>query len=1188
MADLAKLQALAERALAGARSATDPEQKEAFLEQARKASEAIRQFSSDTSAQGGAPSGRDEDVPYADEAMNAKVEEERIAEEKANLETELNQRLYGPLKKPTAGTFEGLTPAQAEGLRKRYEESPNFREGMGIPLPFTDKEIPLGWDTYRNEDGTISNVPTPVEGYLTGKTYVPIPDKLYGAVGNAGANLMELGAAGVDKLTGDEESSATKWVQQNVSKLDAGDSLGNQILMAGGEVGVGMLTGTAVINALSKAKTALQVAETLGPVVTNSVGQLIKFVGAEAGMAGTVGSDTSTLFVGKNAMLPALETWQLPEDATEADKVLKARANVLADALILAGPLTVVGKGFGYTAGFMKGAFFDPIMGVLSESARERALVNSVLDRLASVGTKAENKEQLDEIKRELVEIIRENKEVVVDMGERQITVKQDPMQAVRGAMDLDDEFQSQVAIKAGETRGGVLASGEGTATQVATERPARELIKELDVRQGAGEQVTPSARGVIEEAEAPVRAAEDKASAALEAVTEAEKSLPVMIKNDPEMGATIVNLEKKAGMSIYEGPAQAVDDIVAGVRTAYQTMTAKKNELAEAIQGGPLSFEAVSGMFGKMNKDQKKEFINALPPDSPALKVFDQLKRQTVEVVDDAGNPVMKPKLDANGMPVLDKDGVAITERQVREETDEELAARVDGFLQDNGIDFGYMYREVRPALAEAAEGSFDAGKNASVFAGKKIRESVKYIDEDLLKWVENNGGEEAAQAAKAFKEFYVEDYAPFWRDGPLAKIGDLYRQTVGRTSQEMAEKGQYFKPVDFEQGAINTVEGSISNSQRAYAGQIVDLLDSVNSPTDAGRVVDLIISKAVVDMADTVRKQGISNLDVDLFYRDIGQYMAILRRKFPDQADRLDAFGQKLLDAQNDVETKKGLAQEALDNAEMMQENIRKQFPSFYQTTTKEYTDDGYSAYSGVFNKPDDINQVREVVSLAKETGGEEGMKQAYAGILRSKLFGGTVESGGSQAIKLGNANAVMTEDFSPLLRYGEEVYKDQPLMMSGIRSLINLTKGMAEGKRGRAFAGASSTAFSQKAQQTTDRIVLAVIGPLTRIGARVRSATGTVISTLSPDQSAKIAFDQIMSNSDEFLRIADDLMKRPKVDEQVYRDVFAWLVRSGIYSEADEMDYLLAAAEGEVALREGVDKVKQQMQEIGIKEQ
>lgn len=1166
MADLNELQSIANEAVSLAEQETDPAKQAeliAIAEEAMANLEQAQQAPTEpevTSSAAPAPSGRAADVPFADEAKNAAVEEARIAERKRGI-------MEGPLQAPSTQLFESLGPEDAAKLRKRYEEDPSFRDML------------IGMDEV-TVDGQRYLVPSADPG---------LAEKVYGGAINTGANILETGAAGIDiladKVVGEGASTLTESVQANIPKLKS-DSLATTAV----EVGVGMLSGAQVVNALSKAKTVAATAKALGPYISNTVRGVATVIGTEAGMSAAVDKDASTLVVGENAMIPVLEGFNIPEDATEAEKVLLKRGNILADSLLLAGPFTKLADGAIATAGFMKSAFADPLVGVFSKSAQEKALVQSILDRLASV-TSASTEAEIKEVQRWLVDTIKANEELVVKMGQGekdQIAVQYDTLTALQRGLDPEQAGERIIGVEANNIRQGALAKGS-SELQDATEAPSRALETATKTVEGTGEAINPAALGVVREAEKPLRAAEEGVLTARAELSEAEQSIPVMIKEDPQMGAQIVNLEKDSGIEIYTRPNQAVDETVEGVRKSYEVMTAEKDALYEAVQGGTLTSDIVQTMFGRMDQEQLTQFLRSLPANSPVRELAGSLKPQTIKVVDEAGNPAMKPKLDAEGKPILDKDGKAITEQEVRKETPDEVSARIDNLLAESGIDFGYMYREVRPALAISASDLFASGSTASKQAGRQIRDAVHYIDNDLLDWVAKNSDPEVAQAAKDAKEYYVTTYAKYWKDGALGDVATLYDGTVGRTSAGMRETyGMEIQPVNFQQGSIDTITGILNDTQRAKTGQLIELLNTGTSSVTPATVSDYIISTALKDIARTVRSKGIDAVNTAEVAQSLSSYASILQKNYPEEFTRINAFLGKLNEAQGNVQLKRELLATAEEAAKDMQEELYTGVLNGFLKKNGVVNPNGYVTFSNLFNNPQSMDQLKEIVSLARQSDDPlimEGIQQAYARNLRVKLLGGTREAAGSRALKLGESTKMLDDEASDLLAKGEIVFADKPMLMEGINSLISVTQGVAINKRGRAFAGASNTAFSQSAQQSIDRLIMAFIGPLTRLGARVRSGTGTIISRLAPDQAAAKTLDMILANPEEFTRIADEVLKDPKIPPGTYQRMFGLLIRAGIYNESDEIDYMNMIGQMEIEAEKAGNAISRQMQEIGI---
>jgi hypothetical protein len=1076
---------------------------------------------------------------------------------------------------PTTDMWEGKSEEEVKELYQRYMESPDTtkREGAMRYMPFS-------YDFFE-KDGVQYRIPAPSknifsEGYDTATT-----DKIYGGLTNAITNVAELGAAGIDKLTGDEEASATKAVQANLPRMSAGDSMGDQLILGAGEVGTGLLTGSAIVSGISKLPKLASAGAVLGPYVTNVAKGLGKLIGYEAGMTATVGSDSGTLLVGDDALFKSdlLSVLNIPEDANEAEQVLAKRGNTLADALILAGPLTTAAKGVGYTAGFAKAVIVDPLLGVASKTKVENEIVNNILDRLASV-TKASTEEEIEQVKKDLVDVIRNNPELVVEIGEKnldEVAVQFDTMTALQQGLDVGEETQRRVSSTASAVRKQGLSKNLDNL-QDATESPSRQLEETMTTLAGEGENVQTSVKGLTEQGMEPVRSLAEQAQEASARLTELETDLPRLIAENPELGAKIDALSNTSGINIYSGPQTKITEITAGVRGAYATMKAKKDELFSAIEGGELSPEIVQSMFADMSEDQLKAFRNAMPPNSPALKLFSTIK------------PIQVPDLDANGVAKLAEDGSPIT----RKETPEETEARIAEFLANEGVDFAYIYRNVRPALAEAANRLFGKGESANSYAGDMTRESIRYIDGPLLDWVEDNSDEATAEAARVAKNYYEEEFAPFWKDGPLGEIADLYDGTVGRTSQRMMDKDLEFKPVTFKQGSRDTLTGIMTDTQLDSAGQLIDLLKSGNSTVGPQAVTDYLLGTTLADVAKLVRTEGTSAVDADVFEQSLANYSTILRENFPEELERLNSFIETVRKAKSTIGDQRIVADTLAEKADTMLKTVRLGALKGFLEETGEPIYRGADAFDQLFQEgAKNTRQVTELVSMARQNPDPlvlEGMKEAYQERLLPMVLGETREAAGSRAIKLGTTGKMLDTNLSRMMEYGDILYQDNPQAMEGIRSIMRVTQGVAQGKRGRAIAGSSDTAYALQAQKTMDRLVLALIGPLTRTGARIRSATGTVLSTISPDQAAVRIMDNVLSDPEEFVRIADRMMKEPMISSETAKTLFAYGVRVGIYSQDDEegfMGTLRSAASIEKQMRgafqEDTDTIDEEMRSL-----
>ena len=93
-------------------------------------------------------------------------------------------------------------------------------------------------------------------------------------------------------------------------------------------------------------------------------------------------------------------------------------------------------------------------------------------------------------------------------------------------------------------------------------------------------------------------------------------------------------------------------------------------------------------------------------------------------------------------------------------------------------------LYTDVWPEISKLIDEAFANGEKE---VGRRLVQIKNNID-DQIDWIADNGGEEAAAAATAAKNFYKGTdesvgYAQIWRDGGrMEEFGDLYDPVLNR----------------------------------------------------------------------------------------------------------------------------------------------------------------------------------------------------------------------------------------------------------------------------------------------------------------------------------------------------------------------------------------------------------------------
>jgi translation initiation factor 2 beta subunit (eIF-2beta)/eIF-5 len=214
-------------------------------------------------------------------------------------------------------------------------------------------------------------------------------------------------------------------------------------------------------------------------------------------------------------------------------------------------------------------------------------------------------------------------------------------------------------------------------------------------------------------------------------------------------------------------------------------------------------------------------------------------------------------------------------------------------------------------------------------------------------------------------------------------------------------------------------------------------------------------------------------------------------------------------------------------------------------------------------------------------------DGIQAAYSRYVRENFLSATREAGGNRMVGLAAMNNA-ENNLSQILQYGDEVYKDKPLVMQAFKGILE-EAGLVQRSRNSKSVGVSSgTAEAQQAIAAVNRTVTMTLGVLSRLGARVRAgATGVIMSKIDPQATAQV-LDKLMADPDYFVEVAKRVTTQDgAVDPDGAMLLRQWLIRSGIYSEDNEpseQDFFLQLADAELGYRKGKEEFDQTIDALG----
>lgn len=1079
-----------------------------------------------------------------------------------------------PFEGPNLAMYEGMNREEALALYNSYRTHPRAKNTMrgvsidGVLVPFPEPRIR-------------DMLPFSNDGMFAGSSGPSILQIAELGVGNTVRNIGQTVGAGIDlarnKLFGEEgektEPGAVSRFFGDMPVAKAVDGTLDAFLLEGAQFATGFIGGAKGMDKVV-------------PLITNSKAftTLAKYITGEAGGASAVDQDVGLAFLGQNAffkkpgeVLPLMRGATFSEDAPEYEKLLKKRLNIFTEGLALGQTIEKGAKAAAWAASATWAISVAPLINAFSKGSKEERFVDDILNQLALIGSKDDAASL--EAKKAIVDLIRNNEDTIIKIGEDfgpDIKITLDTMSALDQAIKSNDtalaeQLARQYSAKISSLRSGVLNQAGGAPALServgAPNRAFQDATNRVETVQGGSQGIDDARSGLVDLGQGEIDQAQRLVADTDLRLGQAQQDIGTIIREDRVLGAKLDQLSNTSGINIYSGRNQASDEIVANVRKAFEVMDAKKNDLYSQIQGGEVDPQGLLSILNTLRPGQLDAASGALPANSQFGDLLNAARRQTVQEPDAAGSMV------------------------VRQETDEELLERFSGYMGQNNLDFSTLYRDIRPTVSQTSENLFSSSSPEGQAAARVLREFNSYIDGKAVDDLIEAGDGEVADAAKAAKEYYMRDYVPFWRDGVLKDVADTYSNTVGRTSQGMRDQGLEFMPINFQRMTRQTVEGNLNDRNKDSAAQIIKLLSLPEGGRNPGLVTDFILGDIIGDIGVQLRSgANLSDINVNQIVGRLSEYGTVVSENFPEQAARVGQFIDNVRNARGNIESLRAQVDEAMQMAKQAEDAIYSGELGRFFNAQGIPNPNGYAVMEQIFTNPQSKDTLTALLQRADRSGDpviRKGMQAAYARFLgSSRGFLGTVEEvSGNRAL---NAGRVTQENdgVKNMLEYGDQIFSDRPELMEAVRTLLDVSGLVTRSKGAKTVATDSATATRLAAMQSSNQLITFIFGVLSRTGARVRSASNTLINRLSPDEQGQRLMDALMADKDYFVQVADRALAKQTVMDPDIRDaMFAFLVRSGIYTADDEQDYFAAAMDMELNMRGKVNEMETQMQDAFV---
>lgn len=978
---------------------------------------------------------------------------------------------------------------------------------------------------------------------------------------------------------------------QQIADLDTGDSIVDSIVNEGSGMFVGLGGASAMIDRLRKIAPALSTltarigprAQTMLTSAGDKVAGVAKALGLEAGMAAGTKSDADTLLVGENSMVgelvgaPIIRGITADPDSPEFEQVLAKRLNILTDGLTAGKVVEYGARGSLFMVKLVGTTIGQPARYMISSTAAETqqqdTIVRKILEELIGVDG-GQTPQQYAQSVQNIADLVAQGAQIDIKVPYDRVAdvnAQVDTMSALVRALEMGDPTKASEIMSAQASaiqRGQLQSGGPQTvraSNQMAKEadrvmRQTEELLGYNPVAPLRGRQMTPleDFYSIEEMRDFFQQKGMDEVAASKQVVDlirneydALETAIDARVRNDPSMFGRLEQLSEASGVDLYAPSRKSANTIVQRLKIASRLMDNRKDQLFNAVAGGEVDTD---------------ELLDAL---------LDTIPESELDNIVVKGDPYYS----------------AMMKQLVGDDFDA-IRQNFKDWATTNKLDFGKLYTTIRPSLSYTISNLDNAARQGNIPAGntRNILLSLRnYIDNDALKHVAATGDKDVADAARKAMDYYKNTWAPYWKDGTeFAAIGELRRKTVDKGIQN--DK--------FSVEARGIVGRLLTEQNQELGNKLVTLLKSAAGGQNASFVTDFIIGDVFRDLAPKVREaKGLSKMDLNEVSARLSPYAALIKDRFPAEAQKIDDLVTFLEDAKAKkpelLERAKAAEVEYQKAEEMV---LNSTLSTFFKNSVNAPLSNGFEAMRRVFNDTgrgvavlQDLKQMAQADDMAIH-----GMQAAFLRWARDKTFIKTRAVGDTPILSESNT-AIMNAGMSNIMDYATILFDDKPEFVNALQTILEETNVIQKSKKAKALPLESPTATLLEQQRRFNSGVTQIMGVLNRWSARVRNVAGAALMKRFDTQRYLAIQDSLLSDPDAFIaaakKVVDDSNKLDK------NWLFNFLTHVGIYREDPdsrrEFDAMMEEDDAEATepsfLESSVDKMRdvgrQTMEMLGL---
>lgn len=879
----------------------------------------------------------------------------------------------------------------------------------------------------------------------------------------------------------------------------------------GTEIAAGIVIGNKALAAAKAAGVAPTVLKALTTKVPRAASYLtkkfIEGVVTAAPTAATIDDQSDTLVTGENALIPILQGLDT-NNPDEMENMINRRMNVLIDSAIVAAPIEVTADGGRKVMKFAYETFYEPIAKALSKNAQYASIMKELMDAVGLAADAADpNSPQAEAAKAKVVQILK-----TPEFQRMQKTIGRP------GVSDIDFRRDTASAIDAG-------LAGDDSSEADAIRSVFRESRKQAEEMGGTKYQQTRMAT------ERPVKAAE-KLTEETEALFGSDAGI------------------EQARTGIQTGGAKEVQDVENLGKASEENLHHTQIELPDKLREGPIG----------------ETLANAeVKPISQARQERNQMADELITATDESLDDLSKQrKVVWDNIPEgLEADEESLTEVLV--DASPYLTKKMSNALKDAGfdptaegsvVDFKKLQQLRNPLSREIAR--MAKGGEKGIEELQALRDNLNNVQPEFVRDTAKKKGKAGAKALDDALDFERNVYGPDAKKGLPGEIRDLNKQRFdgpGVTKRDL--KGE-------------ALHRTLTSDQPDTPKHFVDFIVKYKPEKK-----DLVVKYAFADASDKLLRkiksgEGLSSVDPTDVMGSLESYRQVLNSNpeaFGKEIKELDDFYDSITRNKNDIKKLTEVVKEHAKNLAKIKQDVYEVRLNDFFEKNGDPKPNGFATLRSLYLNPQATGSVGkgkldDVIRLAKESGDPavlDGMKAAWMKLVRDEVFTDV-----PSALSGRSLSAAKTGQFlegtgkADLRRVGQKLFEGNDQVI--VEALDNLLRPALDVT----VSGKSGSSKMQQGSLLNDakEAVAAGVrlwkGPLTREGTQINTVVGKLLNYFVTNKKSEAALDAIMSNPDGFLKAYDRFIQHNEPYKERARQLFKWMVYSGIYNEGDQNQF------------------------------